>query len=71
MIRFPNYNEISGNSLKELHQSIKKALDTDDRSPVGQDKPYGVRAFQDWKEHKAAIEAAMKKKNLPFEQFDI
>ncbi len=70
MVRFPNYDEISGNSLKELHHSIKKALDKDDSTPSGQDKPYGVRSFRDWKDHKAA-EAAMKKRNISFEKFEI
>lgn len=71
MITFPKYNKISEDSLKELHQSIKKSLDEDDRTPEGQDKPYGVREFPDWKEHKDAIEAAMKERNIPFEPIDI
>ncbi len=67
MITFPKYEEISNGSLKELHESIKKAIKADKETPNGQDKPYGVNEFPDWKEHAEAIESAMTKKELEFE----
>ncbi|MHA2218632.1 MAG: hypothetical protein ACXACY_22135 [Candidatus Hodarchaeales archaeon] len=66
MITFPKYDMLSENSLKDLHSSIKKAIKIDAETPEGQDKPYGVREFSDWKRHADAIESAMESRGIEF-----
>lgn len=70
MITFPKYTEISEGSLKELHESIKKAIKADRETPAGQDKPYEVDKYDDWKNHAEAIESAMTSKNIKFDPID-
>ena len=70
MIKFPRYEAISEGSLKELHESIKKAIKADHETPDGQDKPYGVNQSSDWKEHAYAIELAMGNRRITFDKIE-
>jgi len=62
------YDEFSKNLLKCFHDSIKNAMKIDDETPEGQDKPYGVREFYDWKQHADAIESEMEDRGIEFEE---
>lgn len=50
-----------------MHAGIKQSLAVDDNTPDGKDKPYGVRAFADWKKMSDAIESELHKRDVKFE----
>lgn len=70
MIVYPNYPGLTTPSLRDLHDSIKKAMSVDDSTPAGQDKPYGVRNYPDWKEHADKIEKELDSRNEQYDKLD-
>ncbi len=70
MIQYPNYPGLTTGSLRDLHDSIKKAMSADDATPEGQDKPYGVREYPDWKEHADRIEQELDSRDEQYEKID-
>lgn len=54
-----NIPGFSTNGLKMMLKGIIGALQEDDATPAGQDKPYGVRTFADWRILADDIEAEL------------
>lgn len=61
-----DYDNLSTSALKEFHRSIQRCLQTDDSTPSGKMKPYGVREFNDWAEHLQKIEALLTNRQEKF-----
>lgn len=70
MIKYPNYSGLTTPSLRDLHDSIKKAMSADDATPEGQDKPYGVDEYSDWKEHADMIERELDSRGEKYEKIN-
>jgi len=63
VINIPGF---STSGLLMMHGGIKQSLAVDDNTAVEKDKPYGVRAFPDWKEMSDAIETELKSRGVKF-----
>lgn len=61
-----NIPGFSTNGLKMMYEAAKDALAEDDATPPGQDKPYGVREYADWRGFTDAIEAELDSRNVPY-----
>lgn len=61
-----NIPGFSSNGLKKMYEAARNALAEDDATPLGQDKPFGVRAFADWRQLTDAIEVELDKRNVPY-----
>ncbi|AEG68830.1 hypothetical protein PP715_21310 [Ralstonia solanacearum] len=61
-----NIPGFSTNGLKMMYEGAKDALAEDDATPSGQDKPYGVREYADWRELTDAIEAELDSRNVSY-----
>ena len=57
---------ISNNGLIALHNAIHRALRIDDATPLGIDKPFGVRYFADWREWSQWLEVELTARSLSF-----
>ena len=57
---------ISNNGLIALHNAIHRALRIDDATPLGIDKPLGVRYFADWREWSQWLEVELTARSLSF-----
>ncbi|WBM40053.1 hypothetical protein [Alcaligenes faecalis] len=55
------------NGLLMMHSSILQALAVDDNLPNGQEKLYGVREYQDWKQHADDIEKELLTRGAKFQ----
>ncbi|KAA0573483.1 hypothetical protein [Azospirillum sp. Sh1] len=53
-------------SLLMMHGAIANALAVDDNTPAGQDKPFMVRTFPDWKLQADEIEAELTKRGVSY-----
>ncbi len=62
-----NINELSTQSLHDLHSLIREAVKTDDAVTNGV-KRYGVRDYPDWQRQAEAFEEELSKRNIPFEK---
>jgi len=69
-INYPCYAELTADTLKDLHNSIRKCLAADDANPSSE-KVYGVRTFADWKNAKDAIEAELMRHNISYDKITI
>jgi len=61
-----NVPGFSTQALIEFHEKIRICLDKDDRNP-SQEKVYGVRSFNDWREFADSVETELSQRNVPFE----
>lgn len=62
-----NIPGFSTSGLLMMHGGIKQSLAVDDNTPEGKDKPYGVRAFANWKQMSDAIESELRERDVKFE----
>lgn len=61
--------KLSDGSLRDLHQALSEALETDDRLPQGK-KIYGVRELPGWRPQANAYEAELTKRKIPFNKIN-
>ncbi len=61
-----NVPGFSTNGLLMMHGGVVKALSEDDATLGGEDKPYGVREFPDWRALSDAIESELTVRNVSF-----
>ena len=57
----------STNGLLMMHKALRDAFHKDEQTPNGQDKPYGVRVYADWRQWSDALEAELSSRNQSFE----
>ncbi|MBX5063313.1 hypothetical protein [Rhizobium lentis] len=53
-------------SLIQLHASVKRCMAEDDGRPASADWTWGVREYRDWRVHSDALEAELKRRDIPF-----
>lgn len=58
----------TNDSLSKMHQAILDALEKDDKTPEGQEKPYCVREYDDWRKWADTLEAELAKREVPFDK---
>lgn len=58
-----NINRLSTRAIAMMHCAIRDALIADINSD---EEVYGVRIFNDWAEHRDAIEAELHARGVPF-----
>lgn len=66
-----NSLDLSGFSevgLMKMHLAVTNALKADDGIPQGQEKLYGVRAYQDWRDWSDCLEGELEKRGVLFEK---
>lgn len=63
-------SNFSNDGLLKMHLAIINALKTDDETPDGQDKIYGVRLYQDWRQWSDSLEAELIKRSVVFNKVD-
>lgn len=61
-----NIPGFSTNGLLMMHSGILNALEIDDATAAGSEKPYGVREFADWRSHCEKIEAELDKRQVQY-----
>ena len=59
MSAFNNIAGMSENGLKGMQRAIHDRLIEEDALPAGQQKIYGVREYQDWREQADEMEAEL------------
>lgn len=52
--------------LQMMHKAVRDAFDKDEATPQGQQKPYGVRHYADWRQWSDALEAVLESRGAPF-----
>lgn len=65
------YSKLSTATLKEFHDAIRRCLEEDDSTPLGEMKPYGVREYPDWKEQLYSIERELRNRSETFSPISI
>lgn len=50
-----------------MHKAVRDAFDRDEATPPGREKPYGVRAYPDWRTWSDALEIVLTTRNVPYE----
>jgi hypothetical protein len=63
-------SNFSNDGLVKMHLAIVNALKADDETPDGQDKIYGVRLYQDWRQWSDSLEAELIKRSVVFNKVD-
>lgn len=63
-------SNFSNDGLLKMHLAIVNALKADDETPDGQDKIYGVRLYQDWRQWSDSLEAELIKRSVVFNKVD-
>lgn len=56
----------SNDGLLKMHLAVVNALKADDATPADQEKLYGVRTYQDWRQWSDSLEAELTKRNVQF-----
>lgn len=56
----------SNDGLLKMHLAVLNALKADDETPLGQEKLYGVRIYQDWRLWSDSLETELTKRNVSF-----
>jgi hypothetical protein len=56
----------SNDGLLKMHLAVLNALKADDATPQGQEKLYGVRMYQDWRQWSDSLEDELTKRNVQF-----
>lgn len=49
----------STDGLLRMHKALRVAFDTDEQTPVKEDKPCGVRIYCDWHQWSDALESVL------------
>lgn len=59
-------SDFSNDGLLRMHLAVINALKADDETPQGQEKLYGVRTYQDWRQWSDSLEAELSKRKVSF-----
>lgn len=62
-----NIPGFSTNGLLMMHGAILQAIAIDDNLEEGKEKPYGVRATNDWRQHSDALENELRARSVRFQ----
>lgn len=57
----------STNGLLMMHKALRDSFDKDEGTTSGQEKPYGVRTYADWRKWSDALESALTDRGESFE----
>jgi hypothetical protein len=60
------FSAYSPDGLRKMHLAVVHAFETDEATPSGQEKPFGVRQYDDWKRWSDGLEAELAKRKALF-----